>query len=440
MTAAGLLALPLWIGSSPIRAQDSPPAQAKAAPDASARVGQTEPEKAAQDPATNDNPSEATIPTDTETKAHLDIYGAAMVDTGYNFKSINPNWFDVVRPTQLPSFKNEYGPDGSWFAGVRQSRLGFKGYMPTKLGELKTIFEFELFGTGVDAGQTTFRLRHAWGEIGMFGGGQTWSPFMDPDVFPNEIEYWGPTGMVFFRNVQVRFTPWQNGDSNFMIAVERPGASADQGVYADRIELQGVKPRFPMPDISGHYRLSGKKGHIQIAGIYRRIDWVDQTATPTKDLSGHADGWGINASSNVKLSKHVLRLQAVYGQGVENYMNDAPADVGVQNNFSNSKTPIIGKPLPVLGIVAFLDLNWSEKFTSTVGYSRIDIRNTSGQANDAFKSGQYAVVNMLYYPVKGVFLGPEFQFGYRDNKAQWHVPDYKIQFSAKYSFNFKVGG
>ena len=37
---------------------------------------------------------------------------------------------------------------------------------PTALGELKTTFEFELFGTGVDEGQTTFRLRHAYGELG----------------------------------------------------------------------------------------------------------------------------------------------------------------------------------------------------------------------------------------------------------------------------------
>ena len=79
--------------------------------------------------------------------------------------------------------------------------------MPTDVGEIKTIFEFELFGTGVDAGQTTFRLRHACGELGQFGAGQTWSPFMDIDVFPNSIEYWGPNGMVFFRNVQVRWMP-----------------------------------------------------------------------------------------------------------------------------------------------------------------------------------------------------------------------------------------
>ena len=123
----------------------------------------------------------------------VDFYGYAMLDSGYNFGSINPDWFDVMRPTQLPSFTGEYGPNGSTFAGVRQTRFGVKTFTPTKLGDLKTIFEFELFGTGVDAGQTTFRLRQAWGELGHFGGGQTWSPFMDIDVFPNSIEYWGPT-------------------------------------------------------------------------------------------------------------------------------------------------------------------------------------------------------------------------------------------------------
>lgn len=145
---------------------------------------------------------------DSELKPRLDVYGFAMMDTGFQLKQNNPDWFDVVRPTKLPSYKDEFGRDGNWFAGVRQSRLGFKGYIPTSAGEIRTIFEFELFGTGVDAGQTTFRLRHAWGELGQFGAGQTWSPFMDPDVFPNSVEYWGPPGMVFFRNVQARWTPW----------------------------------------------------------------------------------------------------------------------------------------------------------------------------------------------------------------------------------------
>ena len=376
-----------------------------------------------------------------EQKTRVDLYGAAMLDTGYETKQSDPNWFDVMRPTKLPAYPNEFGGDGHWYAGVRQSRFGVKTYTPTSLGELKTIFEFELFGTGVDAGQTTFRLRHAWGELGQLGAGQTWSPYMDPDVFPNSIEYWGPNGMVFFRNVQLRWTPWQKGDSNAMIAIERPGASADQGVYAGRIELSGVTARFPLPDLSGHVRLARDWGHLQVAGILRRMQWDDLNGDQY-NLSGKATGWGFNVSSNLKIQKkYVARLQVAYGHGVENYWNDAPVDVGIQNNPGNAVTPVVGKPLPILGIVAFMDFNWNAKFTSSAGYSLVDIKNTDAQAASAFKRGQYALANVLYYPAANLFLGPEVQWGKRENYSDgFSSDDVRIQFSVKYSFKYQLGG
>jgi hypothetical protein len=183
-------------------------------------------------------------------KPTFEVYGFAMLDIGHDFKQIHPNWFDTMRVTRLPKFENEFGEDHSTFAGVRQSRLGFRSSTPTDLGEFTTIFEFELFGTGVDEGQTTFRLRHAWGELGALGAGQYWSPFTDPDVYPNSLEYWGPTGIPWYRNVQLRYTPIQTDTSNLMLALLRPGASGDQGVYADRIELEGIRARFPLPDFA----------------------------------------------------------------------------------------------------------------------------------------------------------------------------------------------
>ncbi|HEY3516905.1 MAG TPA: DcaP family trimeric outer membrane transporter [Gammaproteobacteria bacterium] len=371
----------------------------------------------------------------------VDISGFAMLDMGYQANQNHPDWFDVVRPTKLPSFEDEFAPDGNWFAGVRQSRLGVRSFTPTQAGELRTIFEFELFGTGVDAGQTTFRLRHAWGELGKFGAGQTWSPFMDIDVFPNSIEYWGPNGMVFFRNVQLRYTPWQTDDgSRFVVALERPGASADQGDYADRIELQGVVAHFPAPDISAHYRRVQDWGHIQIAGILRQIEWEDTTPLPS-DLSGDDLGWGINVSSNIKLGNNVLRLQVVHGEGIQNYMNDAPEDIGIVPNPGNPLQPLLGEALPMTGVVAFIDLNWSSKWTSTVGYSFLDIDNSEGQAANAFKKGQYALVNLLYHPTDNVMLGPELQWGDRENfRDGFSSDDVRVQFSAKYSFAGSVGG
>jgi len=382
-------------------------------------------------------------PTSTQLKTpkpKLDIYGFAQMDAGYDFKQVHPDWFDVVRPVKLPSFANEFGADGNTYFSVRQTRFGAKAEVPTSAGTLKTIFEFELFGTGSDAGQTTFRLRHAYGELGQFGAGQTWSPFMDIDVFPNSVEYWGPNGMVFFRNVQFRWMPVQ-GESRVTLALERPGASADQGVYAGRIELQDVNPHFPMPDISGEARLGRKWGYVEAAGMLRRIKWVDN-GTDQFDLSGGVWGWGVNFSSNLKVyKKDVVKLQLVYGEGIQNYMNDAPADVGAKPNPGNSVTPVTGEALPLLGIVAFYDHYWGEKFSSTVGYSRLDIDNSESQANNAFRAGQYAVTNLLYYPVKDVMVGAEFQWGHRKNfRDGFSVPDYRIQFSFKYNFSFQVLG
>jgi hypothetical protein len=368
----------------------------------------------------------------------FEIYGFAMLDNGYQFKQNDPAWFDVLRPTKLPSFADQFGADGRWFSSVRQSRLGVRSSLPTDLGELKTVFEFELFGTGVDAGQTTFRLRHAYGELGEFGAGQTWSPFMDPDVFPNSIEYWGPTGMVFFRNVQVRWMP--KGIPNLMFAFERPGASADQGVVADRIELQNVKARFPLPDVSGAYKAARDWGYVRAAFLVGEMKW-DDTLADQFDLSGSATRWGINLSSNVKVNKDTLRLQYVFGDGIENYMNDAPVDVGIKSNPGNPTKPIVGTALPVQGLVLFYDHTWSELFSSSVGYSRIDISNSDGQTPDAFKNGQYALFNLLYTPVKNFMVGGEFQWGKRENFHDgFSSDDFRLQFSFKYNFSYKVGG
>jgi hypothetical protein len=306
---------------------------------------------------------------------------------------------------------------------------------------LKTQFEFELFGTGVDEGQTTFRLRHAWGELGAWGAGQTWSPFMDPDVFPNSAEYWGPTGMVFFRNVQVRWTPVQQGPHLMMLALERPGASGDQGVYSDRIELEGIKGRFPFPDLSGAYKYSADWGYARVAGMVRRINW-DDTLDDQFDLSGDATGWGINLSSNLKpTANDTVRLQFVFGEGIQNYMNDSPVDVGIENQFDNATAPLRGVALPMIGLVAFLDHTWNAQFSSTFGYSMQDMDNTEAQAPEAFRRGHYALGNLWYYPAPNVGVASELQWGRRENFADDFTSDgFKVQFSFKYNFSWKLGG
>jgi DcaP outer membrane protein len=383
-------------------------------------------------------PQAGTVPLEgeiTERQNSVNFYGFVMLDSGYDFGQVNPNWYDVVRPTQLPSFKNEFAPSGNVYASVRQTRFGVKSSTPTPYGDLNTIFEFELFGTGVDAGQTTFRLRHAYGELGQFGAGQTWSPFMDIDVFPNTVEYWGPSGMVFFRNVQVRWMPVRKKTGSVTIALERPGASGDQGVYADRIELSNIKPRFNFPDLSGNARIVRNWGYVQTAGIVRKIGWVDTSGNPV-NLGASVVGWGVNVTSNLNLSKNnVVKLAFVYGRGIENYMNDAPVDVGIQNQ-PNSRIPIKGVALPVLGVVSFLDHTWSKRFTSSIGYSLVDIQNSNAQLSSDFHQGDYAIANLLFHPIPRVMMGSEFEFGRRVNFSNgFNANDYRVQFSFKFDWD-----
>jgi hypothetical protein len=149
---------------------------------------------------------------DSTKEKSLEIYGFAMTDMGYNFMQINPAWFDALRVTRLPVSKNQFGSNGNAYFSVRQTRFGVKGFIPTPLGQMTAVFDFDLFGVGVDEGQTTMRVRNAYGEVGRLLVGQANTPFMDGDVFPNTMEYWGPTGMVFFRNVQIRYAILQ-GDN-----------------------------------------------------------------------------------------------------------------------------------------------------------------------------------------------------------------------------------
>lgn len=377
-----------------------------------------------------------------DTTTRIEIYGFAMADAIFDFKSNDPDWFDATRPSKLPATPDQFGKDGHTWFSARQSRIGTRASIPTFASDIKVTFEWDLFGVGRDAGETTIRPRHMYGQWGDFGAGQTNSQFMDIDVFPNTLEYWGPNGMLFFRNVQFFWQPIHRADgTNAAIALERPGASADAGIFAERVDLQNVKGRFPLPDLSGHYRYAAKFGYVQLGAMLRYMAW-DDLAPDTIDLSGHAVGWGLSLSSGLKFAKSdLLHLQAIYGAGVENYFNDAPVDVGAELNPGNVRTPLTGKALGDFGMVVYLDHTWSSEFTSSIGYSRVDISNSNAQAGTAYRDGQYASANLLYSPVKNFLFGGEFLWAHRQNFDRvFDANDYRLQFSAKYSFSQTFGG
>ena len=95
------------------------------------------------------------------------------------------------------------------------------------------------------------------------------------------------------------------------------------------------------------------------------------------DLTGDATGWGINLSTNLKLAEaRVPRLGGLRRGRPELLERRAGGRRASRTTSQDPRTPVVGEALPILGIVAFLDLNWSDEWTSTVGYSLVDIDNS----------------------------------------------------------------
>ena len=122
-------------------------------------------------------------------------------------------------------------------------------------------------------------------------------------------------------------------------------------------------------------------------------------------------------------------------------MNDAPVDVGIQNNPGNAVTPVVGKPLPIVGLVCSSITSGTTSSPAPSAIRGQDIDNSDGQAPNAFKNGQYMLGNLLYTPVherdgrRRVPVGPP-----RELLRRLHRDDSKLQFSFKYNFSCKVGG
>jgi len=358
-------------------------------------------------------------------KPSFEVYGFAMVDYIQDFKRMPTDWDATLRPTRIPVGAS-LGTDGQAIFSVRQSRLGVRGSVPVGDYDLRGRVEFDFFGRGTGqpdaAGQNTIRLRRAYGEWGPILGGLTDSLFMDDDYWPNIIDYWGPCGMVFFRNVQIRFTPF-SGEHSLAIAIERPGSDLQN--YAE--VLPDLASDNKLPDLTARYRWAPKWGYLQLSGIIRRLGYQ------TGGNSNSVFGWGLNASSTVRVLPNRLHLllAVMGGAGVENYMNDATPDVAAGGTLTSPR----GEAVPLLGVSAYVDIYWSALLTSAVGYSTTRIENTSLQPTNAFSTGQYASVNLLVHPFTNFLVGPEFLWGQRKNNDGATGNDYRLQTSIKYAFS-----
>jgi hypothetical protein len=380
---------------------------------------------------------------------NFELYGFVQLDAIQDFKRVNPDWDATLRPSRIPTTEGEFGSDGQSIFSVRQSRLGAKanGMLAGKPYEAK--FEFDLYGTGVDAGQTTFRVRHIYGSWGPILVGQTNTLWMDADIFPNVVDYWGPPGMVFVRNPQIRFTFLDRDGWKAAVALENPSDDIDPGAIRliDPELATNIRADEELPDLTAMIRYGGKWGHVQLGGILRKVGF-DTVGTEDNDPEGSETGWGVNLTGSFKASLATFRLGVVHGRGIATYMNDGGMDLAPAASLG-PVPPIFPIPpeflgtlldaeaVKLTGISAYVDLQWTKQLSSALGYSFTKVDNTNFQEATAFHKGSYASGNLLWMPADRILAGVELLWGKREDNDGNEGTDLRLQSTFKFSFSSK---
>jgi hypothetical protein len=369
----------------------------------------------------------------------IELYGSVQLDAFYDFDRVDPDWTGAFRPSKIPTADGAFGQNGQANFSVRQTLFGISGAAPVANKTLKASFEFDLFGQGSSAGETTFHLQRAsveWGPL-MFGYDKTL--LMDPDLFPNIVDYWGPSGMIYVKNAGIRYTFVNSETLMLAAALELPGNDVDPGNIRilDPALGAALTSTQKLPDLTVAGRIGGDWGHVRLGGVARRVGF-ETAGVPGGDPHGGEFGWGLNLTSNVKLGKATtIHAGGVYGHGIASYFNDGGTDLAPKLNPNLS---VEAKAAEIYGLMAYVDHAWNDQFATSIGASRTRLENTNLQSGDAFQTGDYASVNLTYKPIESLLIGGEVLYGRRKDKDGETGEDTRVQVSLRYSYGVHLMG
>lgn len=297
----------------------------------------------------------------------------------------------------------EYENRGDIRIAGRDARFNIGSFTPTRLGRMHTFIQGDFKGDPDDkasratTNRTTFTLRHAYGELGAFLFGQTYSVYLDNTVFPDKVDATGPVGRTMIRQGQIRYTRRFDDEREFAVALENP--------RGDFFEADDHNLDDSWPDLAMHYRHETDRWLYQFGGMLRRIGIKD----PLIAADDAVTGWGLNHSGMVLLpgSRDRFTWYLNFGDGLGRYLEG-----GVDFGASIGADGTLDTQFAYGGFVTYKHW-WTRTLQSNLdfGISRFDLNpEEDAEANERLLSSH---VNLIWTPLEMLELGVEYVWGHR---------------------------
>lgn len=304
---------------------------------------------------------------------------------------------------------------------AKESRFWFKSYTPSAYGDINTYLEFDLYGA---ADSYLPRLRHAYGSMGGFLGGQTWTTFLNQSAIPETLDVGSSVGLGNLRQPMIR---WSQPFKLFGVPLEFQAAAESPGT---RLALREVPALFApnddrYPDFIARFKYDSEWGNLTLAGMARQIRYAPSVGPVLAQWGGAASLAGkINT-----IGLDNIRFSLSFGNVLGRYISlgsfgDASMDAAANTLRLNN----------TYGAMLSYQHWWDSQWRSTVAYGFVQ-SNLARFANaDLSTQGQSVHVNLLWSPVVYATFGLEYIYATRNVESGIYGDLQRVQFSSRFNF------
>ncbi len=350
-----------------------------------------------------------------DTTTWIKLGGYAKVDSIVDSTKMgNPNKFSTGGiPVEGEA---NFGKGQEYALHAKQSRFNVELRTPSPFGSVRFFYENDFFANSAGP-DMEYNLRHFYGQVANVTVGQTWTTFFDPDTIPDNLDFAGPGVQSILRQPQVRYSFSPISDHmHVALAVEQP--KSDIGALP-----AGATTRTSMPDITGHWRLEGAAGHVQVGGLARSLAWEGAAGAEDSVFA-----WGTNISGSLNLrGKDSLVASLTYGDGMGRYIQDLPAGSGAVVDASGRLNTLSGWG----GHVGYRHF-WADRWRSEFSIGTVDMETADEQGPKAYDRTLYSEVNLIWAPSKRFYVGLGYLYGSKTTRDGSEGDAHRIQMSMQF--------